>query len=674
VQLLLFPLPSGLFIQGLLIGGLTALVALGMALTYRSNRIINFAQADLGFAPVVLVFMLMTAWGWPYLLAVAAGIVGALVLGAAVELIFIRRFFRAPRLLLTVATLGIAQVLAATAILLPRLWHGQRLLAVRIEPPFSWRGEIGGVVFNANHLVAAIAIPLVIGGVALFLRGSAVGVAIRASADSADRAWLLGVPVKRLQTVVWSVAGLLAFGALFLRAGILGIPPFSALSFAVLLRALTALVLGRMTNLLSITTSALALGVLETGVDYNQAKEFPLIGHLPLDPLLGVVILITLLGGRSSSSRSSLGDASTWQSAEDVRPVARELGRLPTVRLARWAAMAAVLAAGLALPAILSIDQTYKATAVLVYAVLGLSVVVLTGWGGQVSLGQVGFFALGAAVGAKATDAWGLDLTLALLLAMVVGGLASIVVGFPALRLRGFYLAVTTLAFALAATTYFLNSDYFSWVPEPGARFARPPLFGRFDIDSTTRMYYLSLVVLLLCLGALAGVRRSRTGRVLLALRDNEKGAQAYAVHAIRVRLVAFVLSGALAALAGAVFVHFVQGIDRVSYEPDQNFVVLTMVIVGGVTTPLGAVLGAIYLQGIRWFLPTEWQFLASGLGVLLVLLILPSGLGSLFFRLRDHWLQWVADRHGIDAPGLTRETPAEIAEEEPDVLVGSAS
>jgi len=667
LQLIFFPLPLGLFLRGLIIGGLSALVALGMALIYRANRIINFAQADLGTAPVVLMLMLMTAWGWPYLLSLGAALVGAVVVGAVVELAIIRRFFRTPRLLLTVATLGLAQLLAAGAILLPRAFGSQRLFSNRLDQAFGGSVAIGGTIFHANDLIAAIVIPVAIAALALFLRATSAGVAIRASADSADRAALLGVPVKRLQTVVWVVASLLAFVALFLRAGLIGLPVTSALTLGVLLTSLAALVLGRMTDMVAITLSALALGTLQAGVTFNSSNP------LLLDPILGVIIVVALLAGRRPRGRTDLADASSWQSAEEVRPLAPALARLPEVRITRALVGGILLAAVVVLPHLLSVDRSLKASAVLIYAVLGLSVVVLTGWAGQVSLGQVGFFAIGAAVGGKATQAWHVDILVAFLLAAVVGAVAAVVVGFPALRLRGFYLAVTTLAFALALTSWALNRDYFKWVPRQADRIPRPPLLGRIDIDSPTRIYYLALAVLLVCLVALRGIRFSRTGRALIALRDNERGAQAYGINAIRVRLSAFAVSGAVAALAGALFVHHQQAIDVQPYEPGQNLLVFTMVIVGGVTTSAGAVLGALYLQGVRWFLPSDWQFLASALGVLLVLLILPGGIGSLLYRLRDRWLLWVADRHQVDAPGLRPEAEAAPgATDEPDVLVGA--
>jgi branched-chain amino acid transport system permease protein len=178
--------------------------------------------------------------------------------------------------------------------------------------------------------------------------------------------------------------------------------------------------------------------------------------------------------------------------------------------------------------------------------------------------------------------------------------------------------------------------------------------------------------VLLLCLAGLRGIRHSRTGRALVALRDNERGTQAYGISAIRLRLVAFALSGGVAALAGAVFVHHQQALGQQPYAPDQNLAVFTMVIVGGITSPAGAVIGALYLQGVRWFLPTDWQPLASGAGVMLVLLIVPGGLGSLLYRLRDRWLSWVARRHGVDAPGFRGAAEPAPVEEEPAVLVGA--
>lgn len=654
LQQVVYPLPVGVFVRGVLVGGVTALIALGMALIYRSNRIVNFAQGDLGAAPAVLVFLLMSQWGWPYPVAVVAGAATAFALGGIVEATVIRRFFTAPRLVLTVATIGLAQLLTGLAIFLPR-WFGVEgsFIAPRIEAPFDIRLQIGETIFRANSVIALVVTPIAVLGLVYFLRGTRLGIAVRASADRADRAALLGIPVKRLHALVWSVAALLAFTATFLRAGILGLPVGSVLSLGILLRSLTALLLGGLTRLTVIGTSAVALGVLELGIDWHQGETLPFldIAFPPLDAVLAVVVLVALLLRRRGAGRTDIDDQSSWQAAEEVRPIPAELRRIPEVRWGRFGLGALVAVVVVALPHVLAVDATLKASAVLIYAILAMSIVVLTGWAGQVSLGQVAFFAIGAAVAAKLTTTWSSDLTVGVVVAGLVGAVAAVLVGLPALRFRGFYLAVTTFAFALATTGYLLDRTYFDWIPTQ--RVERLPLFGHLDIDSPTRIYYVMLGALLLALVALGGIRHSRTGRVLVALRDNERGAQAFGVDVVRAKLTAFAVSGFVAAAAGALFVHHQQAFGQSPYAPAQNLSVFAMAVVGGVTSLPGAVLGASYLLGTRWFLPLEWQFLASGIGVLLVLMLLPRGLGGLAFTVRDHALRWVAGRRGIVVPSL---------------------
>jgi ABC-type branched-subunit amino acid transport system ATPase component/ABC-type branched-subunit amino acid transport system permease subunit len=651
-QQVLFPAPAAIVVRGLIIGGLTALVALGMALIYRANRIVNFAQADLGFAPTVLAFLLLTEADLPYPVAVLVGLAAAVLLGAATERLVVRRFARSPRLLVTIATIGLSQVLAAAALLLPRLWDVP-LVGGSIEPPFDVTRQIGNLRFDANDLLGLVLTPVAVVLVTLFLRRSDAGVAIRASADNADRASLLGVPVNRLQTVVWTMTAALAFAAVFLRSGILDLPTDTALGFGILLRALVALLLGRMTNLAAVASSAVALGALELGVEWNHGFEL-------MEPVLGVVVALALVvrwREARAGGDGETGDASAWTAAEAVRPVPAALARLSEVRVARAGALAALAAVALALPAVLSTAQVFKASALLIYAILGLSLVVLSGWAGLVSLGQVALFAVGAAVGGAVVTSWDVDLVVALVLAAVAGAAVATVIGVPALRLRGLSLAVATFAFALATTSYLLDPGRFDWVPD--TRVDRAPLLGGFDVSSETQMYYLALAVLVAVVAALRGVRAGRFGRALMALRDNERAAQAYAIDPVRTQLAAFALSGAIAALAGALFVHHERSFDPTSYSPIENLAVFTMVVVGGMSTATGAVLGALFLLGGRWFLDTEWQFLASGVGVLLILLVAPGGLAGLLYEARDRWLRAVASRRAVSVPGYSAAAPA---------------
>jgi branched-chain amino acid transport system permease protein len=585
--------------------------------------------------------------GWSYLLAMSVGLVASVLVGALVELAIIRRFFRSPRLILTVATLGLAQLLSLGAVFIPLIW-GEQPASNKIHFPLTFQFTIAPIVFSADYLVALVVAPLALLAVAMLLRFTSIGIAVRASAESAELAGLLGVPVKRLQTVVWSVAALLSFTGVFLQAGIQGLPVISGLNLSVLLAALAALMLGNLVDLPAVALSAVALGLLQEGITWNNPNDPGLV-----EPILGVVIVVCLLVRKIGATRAQ-DRSSSWNASDEVRPVPRELRSLPEVRAVRWGGATVLAALAVALPNWLQVGDQLKATAAVVFVIITMSVVVLTGWAGQVSLGQMSFAAFGAAVGAYATQHWNLDLGLTLLLAGIVGAVVALVVGLPALRLRGFFLGVTTLAFAMATSAYLLNVQYFSWVPDPETVVTRPRLFGGISLTSQRTYYYVCLVVLAVAVVAVRGIRRSRTGRVLLALRENERGAQAFGVNILRAKLTAFAISGFLAAVGGCLLVELLGGFSPDTYAPDQSFVVFTAAVVGGLGSLLGAGLGSLYLEGAQWWLPgAQWQTLASALGVLLVLMIIPGGIGDVVYRGRDAALRWVAQRRGLIVPSL---------------------
>ena len=638
VQLVFFGVPLGAWIRGVVIGLLTALLAVGMALVYRANRVLNFAQADLGFIPAALSVGIIVFSGLPYLLGLAAGLGASVVLGALVELAIIRRFARSPRLVLTVATIGVTQLLAVFAILIPRLWD-ESAASQRIPPPVDWKLTIGSFILNGNDFIAMIVAPVAMVVVGLFLTRTRVGTAVRAAAERSERASLLGIPVGWLSTVVWMLAALLSFLALFLRAGILGVPLGNALSISTLVLALAALVIGRLRNLGTIAVAAVALGVLEYGVSWNA--ESPLL----VAPFVGAAVMAALLMQRRGTTRLDQDTTASWRLADEVRDLDPAVARLPLVRLMRYGTFALVPIGLVIIPLVLRSDQVIKITAIAIFSIIGLSLVVLSGWAGQISLGQVALVAIGAAVSSKLTLEWNVDLTLALLAGGAVGAVAAFVVGLPALRLRGLYLAVTTLVFAMSVISWLLNDRFFSWVPG-STRIERPPLFGRVDIESPTRFYVYTLVVLAVSMLAVRGIRRSRTGRAILALRDNEKGAQAYALSATKLKLTAFTISGTLAGVAGGLFAHLNHSFDLASYGVGKSLEVFTASVVGGLGSMFGAVLGAVYLRGTEWFVTAEeGRFLSSAAGVLLVLLVVPGGLGALVIRIRDQLAVLIARR-----------------------------
>ncbi len=671
-QLVVFWIPPfeepQVYLLGLTQGLLVALMATGLSLVQRANRVINFAQADLGILPAAMAANLIVLSGINYLLVLFGGILAALLVGGVVELAIMRRFFAAPRLVTTVATIGVAQLLAVAAIWIPtELWDREPVF----EPlpaasyPFDWTLTVGGLPFRSQYLIAWVLAPVAMLAVAAVLRYTNVGIAMRASAESADRALLLGIPVKRIHTYVWAMAGGLSFISLFLSAGLFGLPVAGALGLTVLLGGLTALLLGRMSDLPAVVVSAVAVGILIQAVTWKNSTSVLGLFEIPLSDLavpaaLGAVIVATLLLRRSGGTRLEADTTSTWRNAEQVRPVPRELRGLPEVRAAQGIGVVLVIGLVVALPWLVGTTANVsKAAALVAFAVIGLSLVVLVGWAGQVSLGQLAFAAVGGAVAAKAITEWDLDPAIAIGIAAVSGAVTALIVGLPALRVRGLYLAVVTLAFALAAVGYFLNPSFFEWVPTERMS-QRPAVFGVFEIDSARSFYYLCVMVGLVVAACLEGLRRSRTGRVFVATRDNEAGVAAYGVSVVRTKLAAFAISGAVAAVGGALLVLLQRGYTTNLYLPFDNLVVFSAVVVGGVGSLVGGVIGALFLKGGEWWLRGNWRLLVSGAGLLIVLLVMPGGLGGALFQLRDQFLRFVARRRGMVVPSLMAD-PAEV-------------
>ena len=653
VQQVLFGVPVGVVLNGAVLGLITALVALGMFLVYRANRVLNFAQGELGLIPGVLAVLLITESGLPWLLALAVGLIASFLLGGASEFLVIRRFFRAPRLVLTVATLGLAQTLGFLALWMPRWWDA-RVASQRTDVPLDMVWDVGPIRLSADHLLVLVAAPLVLALVGLLLHRTDLGIAIRASAERPDRASSLGVPVKAVQTLVWGIAGTLAFLALFLRAGVMGLPVRGALGFGLLLRALAALVIGRLQHLPTVVCASVALGILHQGVDWNQSSS--LVG----DAVMAAVILVALLVRRLRPERGEL-ELGAFRAVGEVRRLPDALSRLPEVRIGRVLALAGIAALCLVLPHHLGTENVLRLSFLYLSSMMLVSLVVLTGWAGQVSLGQAAFGAVGAAAAAYATQSWGADLLLAVVFAGTCGIAAAMVVGLPALRLRGMHLAVTTLAFAVAVTAYLLNPRFFDWLPT--GRIERLPILGRIDWTSSFAMYHVSLVAMAVTFLLVAGIRRSRTGRVLIALRENEASVQAFGVSVTRAKLTAFGISGFVAAASGALTVHHQQAFVVDGNGARTSISLFVSGVAGGLGSLLGAVLGALWYWGSAWWLEGSWRLLATGTGVLLVLLILPGGLAGGCYQLRDAALSRLASRRGFVVPGFTEDRlePGEV-------------
>jgi branched-chain amino acid transport system permease protein len=653
--------PRGEFVWGGIVGLLYAMVAFGLILIHRANRIINFAQGEIGAVPAVLAVLLMKVHHVPYLVAFALAMVVGGLSGFLVEFLVIRRFAKAPRLVLSVVTIGVGLIFAAIQFYLPKWLSGEFIVDPKPpKTPFSSvKFRIYPLVFSADHIVIFVAAILVVIGLTAFFRMTDTGMAVRASAENSDRAVLLGISVKRLSTVVWVLAALLSTLGVFLKVPLTGLPIGADVGPYVLLYGLAAAVIARMESFPIALVAGIAIGILEQSL-YFFSRNPSLASAVMLPVLLAAMLL-----QRRSLSRGEDTGLATWRQASEFRPVPPELRRLPEVAWARLGLLVVVLGGALLLPFVAHVDQQAEATTVLCYAIVAVSLVILTGWAGQISLGQWGFAGVGAFVAGSLAARHGVDFFVTIAAAGLVGAACSLIIGLPALRIQGLYLAVTTLAFAIAVQVYLLSPNYFGGIlPNTEHDLRRPLLYGRYAMDGPRPMYFMTLAFLVLALMSARAVRASRAGRVMVAARDNRRGAQSYGVSVSRARIAAFAIAGFWAAVAGALFAYNVRAIDTLSYGPDISITLVIIVVIGGVTSLPGALAAAAVLGFLKYGgFSQGTQSLASGFGALVLLMVLPGGLAQALYGGRDSLLRWLADRKHIVVPSLLADiaSPTEV-------------
>ncbi|HKE73790.1 MAG TPA: ATP-binding cassette domain-containing protein [Acidimicrobiales bacterium] len=630
--------PVGIVARGALFGAATGLIAVGLVLTYRTTCVINFAYGAMGTIGGALAVTLTVGKHWNWALAAFVGVAAGVVAGALTERLVVRRFVNANRLVLTVATIGLAQLLGGIALYMPN-WFGAPTVIPRVTNSLSdHKFNIDPVTFSANDLLLLAVIPVVLIGLGWFLLRTEAGMAVRGMAENMDRARLLGIPVNQLSLILWSVTGGVAALAVVLQAPTAGVPLTAAAGPTILLPALAAAVVVGMRSMAGAFVAAVLLGILDQLVLWNVDRQAP-----TSVVLLGVIV-VALLFQRRSWHRAEQGEGS-WSAVGVGHRLPRVYSRMSEVRTARIAGAIVVAALVVALPLLGSDSQINFGTLTLAYALVALSLVVLTGWGGVVSLGQVGVMGVGAVVTANLIADHNSDLFVALALSAVAGAGIALVLGLPALRVSGQFLAVTTLAFAVAMELYFLNpANYTSLLP---AAYPRPELWGALDLADERWLYGLGAGLVLAGIYIVHNLRGARAGRTIAATRDNDRGAAAAGINTTETRLAAFVFAGVLAGIAGGLHATALRGIGAGTYPAATSLLVFSMAVIGGVSSIGGVLAGVVVVQWAGYLFP-QAQLLLTGVGLLLILLVLPGGLAQAFERLRDRIVHRIAVRKGI--------------------------
>ena len=640
--------PIGFILVGVVYGSVNALGAMGLILVYRANRFINFAHGAMGSLIGVLAIGLVKVHGLNYWIALPLAVIAGGMLGALIEVSTIRKFANHPRLILLVASVGLAQGLGGLELIGSQKEHFTSFTGA-FAPPFNLSWRIDVYTFHSAEILAVVAVPLVLAFLAWFLLKTNAGIAVRAAAENTDRAQLLGVPVRRLWTIVWTIAGALAVLTYMLSAPFEGVKPGVASNGpTVLVPMLAVAIVARMESLPTAFGAGIVLGIMEALVRWNTTGDPALIW-----PIYGGVIIVALLAQHGKLSRAQESGTSSWSAIKVLKPIPDELRRLPEVVWSRRALLAAVVAAFIFVPWMWGPSNQLLAGFAIVWAMVGVSLVILTGWAGQISLGQFGLAGVAGLVAGNMVAHWNADFFLVILAAGAVGAGVALLVGLPALRIKGLFLAVTTLAVAVALDQYFLNQSTFpQFIPLNGV--PRPLLLQRFDLNDNYEMYLVCLGFLGLAILATMGMRKARAGRVLIGTNDNERAAASASVPTTSVRLAGFAAAGIIAGIAGALDVYLLGALNPGSFPPIDSITVFGYSVIGGLGSVTGVLLGVLifkYLESITAF--GTYHLAISGAALLWVLLVLPGGFGQVVYDIRDRLLRTVADRRHMMVPSL---------------------
>jgi ABC-type branched-subunit amino acid transport system ATPase component/ABC-type branched-subunit amino acid transport system permease subunit len=621
-------------VLGALTGITYGLLAVGLVLIYRSSRIINFAQGQMGALAVAVMSLLAYRYHVPYYLALIPALAAGGVAAGATEVIVVRRLRRAPRVMTIVATLGVGAFLSSFATAISASASNGSLLPKPSGLPVV---QLGALRINQAYMAMLIFGPVAVLALTLFLRRSRYGLGIRLSSANPDAARLAGISVNQMSMLAWVLAGILSALTAVLVLPASGFSSSTAFGPSLLLRALAAAVIARMSSFPIAFAAGTCIGIVEELLIYNYPNSGDLADALLYVLILGVLLFQHGLRGREEEKGS-------WVAIGSWRPLSTAVARLPEVRLLRCASAVGLLILAVALPMRSSNATAVILTTIVAFSIVGLSVGVVTGLGGQLSLGQFAIAAVGAVVSFHVSQR--APFPVALISAGLAGAAVSLIIGLPALRLKGLMLTVTTLGFALMANNWGLSQ---TWALGQGVLPRQPVFFGH-RLNDARSYYYVVLAVFLLALLAAWNTRRLGFGRALVAVRDNEDNARAFTVSARRLKLEGFALAGAMAGVGGAVYGYLLFMVDSTAFAVQSSIDVVAMTVIGGLSIMLGPLIGAFYIIGLPKFLPLDSAGLAATqAGWLILILYLPGGIAQGLEPVRTRYVQWAAARNGLN-------------------------
>jgi branched-chain amino acid transport system permease protein len=605
---------------GLALGAIAALSGVGLIITYRATGVFNIAQGAIAMICAYVFWEAVSVWQVPTAIAAVVVLFGfAPALGVLVQRIVFRPLQRrnASAAESLVATIGLTVLLIGIAY---KVWGPQAQNAVSVLPQNVW--QVGSITVHADALSDLAIVVVVTVALGIITRRTSLGTSIRAVVNRRDLAELAGIDADRVAAIGWAVGAFIAALTGILIAPQVQFTPFELT--LIVLETFAVPVIAGLTSVPIAILAGLALGIGASEMSLLTPTGSALGIWNALQANLPVVALLVALLARARFAGTG-GDAGTAVSL--ARRRASELHP-------RWQlAMYSVAAIALFCPLLFSSADLRQAQQVPALAVIFVSIVAVTGYSGQISLGQAGYAGLGALLFGR-FSAHTPELV-ALLGAALAAGVVGFLTGYPAIRRRGLFLALTTFAVGTFVSRFIFQQPYFT----NGLQVTRPSLFG-LSLSGDRAFYCFELVVLAIVFLVMTSLRSGPLGRSLLAMRDNEIGARSLGVDVRTLKVFIFTVSAVMAGIGGALLVQQGGAFSADSFDPLASSIPwFAVVVVFGADSAAGAVVGAglVVLINAVTNNPDAYQIVIGLFATFIGLL--PGGVSDASRRLVD----WVA-------------------------------
>jgi ABC-type branched-subunit amino acid transport system ATPase component/ABC-type branched-subunit amino acid transport system permease subunit len=622
--------------------GAYAMLAIGIVVIFRASRVLNLAHGAMAMAPTYLVYT-PSHHHVPMPFAVPIGILFGAALGMMTERFFVRPLRRQGPTAQTVGTIAVFGVVVAVV---ARIYGTTPLAGPRVFPSGGIRLQDSTLLYgNIGLFLTAIAVTM--GFVALF-RFTNLGLALRGSADNRTAAALVGINPERAAVTAWVIGGSLAALAGILLGGVTSLSPYS-LAFQ-MLPAFVAALMGGLSSLGGALLGAVFVGALTGLVPSLGLISFfrPLTSQLGISQLVLTVFALGVMylrGTRYSSSDIREVAASNNDSAGGRRLYHLDDARSnPARRMRNYAVVIVLIAWPFLHPPFSLLGDAIQAG---LYVIAASSIVLLTGWVGQISLAQATFVGVGSFGCAIVIRDTGLPFPLNLLVGGLIAGAAAALLGTIALRVRGLYLAVATLIFAYMADQYLFVAPWFAG--SGGVSTVDVKTIGKagtypfFDMSDRRTFYFIVLAVAASVLFILANLRDSKSGRAFFAIRGSEMAAASLGIDVQRYKLSAFAVSGAIAGLAGNLLLIGQGTVVSDEFTINASLLYLAIAVVGGLQSLGGVVAASVLFAGLnelfyRVTALSGYLEVVSAALLAVVLLVYPGGLARIPVDVAERW------------------------------------